>query len=364
MALLLDVRREGATMGGMANELDAPQPAEGGRPPRLLDQVRWAIRLRRYSRRTEDAYVNWIRRFILYHGKRHPAEMSDVEVTAFLSHLAVCRRVSASTQNQAMSAILFLYRVVLKQELPWMSGIARAKRPVRLPVVLTRAEVKQVFALLGATTRLPAMLLYGSGLRLMECLRLRIKDVDLDLDGRRIIVRGGKGQKDRVTILPAIAVEPLRRQIEAVRRQHARDLKRDAGWVELPDAIERKSPAAGRELAWQWLFPARRQYIAEENGQRRRHHLHQSVLQRAVRDAVRRAGITKPASCHTFRHSFATHLLEDRCDIRMLQKLLGHKNVSTTMLYTHVMADRLKEVQSPADRLFGPDPSSTAGPGA
>ncbi len=333
----------------MSDTLDSGR-VEDPRPPRLLDQVRSAIRVRRYSRRTEVAYVSWIRRYILFHNKRHPAEMGDTEVTAFLSDLALRGRVSASTQNQALSALLFLYREVLKQELPWLGRIVRAKRPVKLPVVLTRQEVKQVLTLLDGVPRLMATLLYGSGLRLMECAQLRIKDVDLV--AKQIIVRGGKGQKDRVTILPAVAVEPLAAQIEAVRAQHARDLGRGAGWVELPDAIARKSPAAGRELPWQWLFPATRFYVARENGQRRRHHLHESVLQRAVRDAVRRAGITKPASCHSLRHSFATHLLEDGCDIRMLQKLLGHKSVATTMIYTHVRADRLSSVQSPADRLL------------
>ncbi len=324
---------------------------EDPRPPRLLDQVRSAIRVRRYSRRTEAAYVSWIRRFILFHGKRHPAEMSDTEVTAFLTDLALRGRVSASTQNQALSALLFLYRVVIKQELPWMSQIVRAKRPARLPVVLTRDEVKKVLSLLDGAPRLMALLLYGSGLRLMECLRLRVKDIDLE--SRQIIVRSGKGQKDRVTMIPAVAVGPLAAQLAAVRGLHDKDLGRGAGWVELPDAIARKSPAAGRELGWQWCFPATRIYVAREDGQRRRHHVHESVLQRTVRDAIHRAGITKPASCHSLRHAFATHLLEDGVDIRTLQKLLGHKNVATTMIYTHVMADRLATIQSPADRIFG-----------
>jgi integron integrase len=272
----------------------------GARPPKLLDQVRGAIRLRRYSRRTEAAYVGWIKRFILFHGKRHPAGMAETEVTAFLTNLAQKERVSASTQNQALSAMLFLYRQVLKQDLPWMNQIVRAKRPIRLPVVLARDEVKQVLSLLTGTPRLMAMLLYGSGLRLMECARLRVKDVDFDR--RQIIVRAGKGQKDRVTVLPAVVVTELAAQLEAVRKQHLEDMRRGAGWVELPEALARKYPAAGREWGWQWCFPATRIHVARENGQRRRHHLHESVLQRAVKDAVRRAGISKPASSHSFRH--------------------------------------------------------------
>jgi integron integrase len=331
-----------------SHDSDVP---EEPRPPKLLDQVRSAIRVRHYSPRTEAAYVNWILRFIGFHGMRHPAEMGDTEVTAFLSDLAERGHVSASTQNQALSALLFLYRIVMKRELPWMSQIVRAKRPARLPVVLTRDEVKRVIPLLDGTPRLMALLLYGSGLRLMECLRLRVKDIDLE--ARQIIVRGGKGQKDRVTMIPAVAIEPLAAQLAAVREQHAKDLARGAGWVQLPDAIARKSPEAGRELGWQWCFPATRTYVARENGQRRRHHLHESALQRAVKDAVHRAGINKPASCHSLRHSFATHMLEDGVDIRTLQKLLGHQNVSTTMIYTHVMADRLATIQSPADRIFG-----------
>jgi integron integrase len=285
-------------------------------PPklRLLDRVREAIRARHYSRRTEKTYVAWIRRYILFHGKRHPAEMGATEITQFLSALAVKEKVAASTQNQALSALLFLYRGVLEQNLPWLDDIVRAKRPERLPVVLTREEVRAVLDRLHGVPRLMGLLLYGAGLRLLECARLRVKDVDVP--SNQIVVRSGKGQKDRVTMLPAAVKAGLARHLEDVRRQHQLDVERGAGWVELPDALRRKYPNAGREWAWQWVFPATRIYADRVTGERRRHHLHESVLQRAVKDVVRRAGIAKPASCHTFRHSFATHLLEDRHDIR------------------------------------------------
>ncbi len=321
----------------------------GSRPPKLLDRLREALRLRHYSRRTEEAYVLWARRFIRHHGRRHPRELGPEAVEAFLTHLATERRVSASTQNQALAALLFLYREILEIELPWMSGVVRAKPRGRLPVVLTREEVRRVVERLDGTPKLIALLLYGSGLRLLEACRLRIKDVDF---GRNeIVVRAGKGDRDRRTMLPSAARGLLVPHLEGVRAQHERDLSRGAGWVELPFALERKYPNAGREWPWQWIFPATRTYVEPESGRTRRHHFHESAVQRAVRDAVRCAGITKPASCHTFRHSFATHLLEDGYDIRTIQELLGHRDVATTMIYTHVLGRGGKGVRSPADGL-------------
>jgi len=326
---------------------EPPPPTH--RPPRLLDRVRDAVRARHYSRRTEKAYVAWIRRYILFHGKRHPSEMGAPELTRYLSALAVEGNVAASTQNQALSALLFLYREVLEQEVPWLDDVVRARRPARLPVVLTRDEVRAVLRQLRGTPRLMAILLYGSGLRLLECARLRVQDIDF---GRhQIIVRAGKGDKDRITTLPTIISAELARHLEAVKNQHDLDLRHGAGWVELPWALARKYPNAGREWAWQWVFPATRFYLDRATGQRRRHHLHESVVQRAVKDAVRHAGIPKRATCHTLRHSFATHLLEDDRDIRTVQELLGHRDVSTTMIYTHVLNRGPAGVRSPADRM-------------
>jgi integron integrase len=321
--------------------------------PRLLDRVRAALRARHYSRRTEEAYVAWIKRYIFFfHAKRHPAEMGASEVTRFLSSLAVDGRVAASTQNQALSALLFLYRDVLEADLPWLDGIVRAKRPERLPVVLTRDEVRAVLQQLEGVPRLMACLLYGAGLRVLKCCRLRVQDVDFATN--QIVVRAGKGDKDRVTMLPAVAKADLAQHLETVRAQHQEDLAVGAGWVELPTALLRKYPHAGREWAWQWVFPATRIYRDRVTGQRRRHHLHETVLQRAVKDAVRRAGLAKRASPHTLRHSFATHLLEDGHDIRTVQELLGHRDVSTTMIYTHVLNRGPAAVRSPADRMFTP----------
>ena len=291
----------------------------------------------------------WIRRYIVFHGKRHPAEMGAVEVTQFLSSRAQQDHVAASTQNQALSALLFLYRQVLQVEMPWLDNVVRVKRSERLPVVLTREEVRAVIRELQGPPRLMAILLYGAGLRLLECARLRVKDVDFATN--QIIVRAGKGDRDRVTMLPAVVKPDLVRHVEMVRRQHEADLRHGAGWVELPWALARKYPNAGREWAWQWVFPATRIYVDRETGQRRRHHLHESVLLRAVKEAVRRAGIAKRATCHTFRHSFATHLLEDNHDIRTVQELLGHRDVSTTMIYTHVLNRGPGGVRSPADRM-------------
>jgi len=278
-----------------------------------------------------------------------PWRWAAPDLTRYLSSLAVEGNVAASTQNQALSALLFLYREVLEQEVPWLDDVVRARRPVRLPVVLTRDEVRAVLRQLRGTPRLMAILLYGSGLRLLECARLRVKDVDFGRN--QIIVRAGKGDKDRTTTLPTIISVELARHLDVVKKQHDLDLRQGAGWVELPWALARKYPNAGREWAWQWVFPATRFYVDRVTGQRRRHHLHESVVQRAVKDAVRLAGIPKRATCHTLRHSFATHLLEDDRDIRTVQELLGHRDVSTTMIYTHVLNRGPAGVRSPADRM-------------
>jgi integron integrase len=317
--------------------------------PRLLDQVRQAIRTRHYSIKTEEAYVGWIKRFIFFYNKRHPAEMGEAEISHFLSSLANDSHVSASTQNQALNALLFLYHEVLGKKIGLVEGVVRAKRPRRLPVVLTREEVKAVLGSLNGTPWLMTMLLYGGGLRLMECCRLRVKDIDFPRN--QITVRAGKGDKDRYTMLPATVKEPLWKRLEAVKRQHDEDLKKGLGRVVLPNALERKYPNAGKEWAWQWVFPAPKHYTDRITGERRRHHLHESVLQRAVKEAVVKAGLSKPAGCHTFRHSFATHLLEDGYDIRTVQELLGHSDVSTTMIYTHVLNRGGKGVRSPADGI-------------
>jgi integron integrase len=307
------------------------------------------LRTRHYSPRTVDAYATWVRRFVVFAGRRHPRELGPDDVRRFLSALAVEGGVSASTQNQALAALAFLYRDVLGTPLGAVEGVLRAKRPVRVPAVLSREEVRAVLAGLAGAPKLVALLQYGSGLRLLESLQLRVKDVDL---GRgELVVRAGKGNKDRVTVLPAIAAEPLTAHLLHVRRQHERDLARGLGRVALPEALERKAPALGRDWAWQWIFPAAQHYTDAATGERRRHHLHETAVQRAVRLAVLRAGIGRRATCHTFRHSFATHLLEDGYDIRTVQELLGHKDVSTTMIYTHVLNRGGRGVRSPADRL-------------
>jgi integron integrase len=314
-----------------------------------MDRVRAQIRQRHLSRRTEKSYLAWVRRFILFHGKRHPGEMGAPEVEGFLSWLATDRCVAASTQNQALAALVFLYRHVLDADLPWLDGLVRARRPTYLPAVLTRDEVRSVLEHMSGVPQLIASLLYGSGMRLLECCCLRVKDVDFGT--HQILVRSPKGNRDRAVPLPSSIESHVRRHLEIAFRQHEEDLRNGAGWVVLPNAFGRKSSNAAREWAWQWVFPATRIYVDPTSRERRRHHLHESVIQRAVRDAVRRTGIAKRATCHTFRHSFATHLLEDGCDIRTVQTLLGHKDVTTTMIYTHVLNRGPQRIRSPLDRL-------------
>lgn len=329
--------------------MPSPLPPDAApQSPRLLDRVRSAIRARHYSPRTETAYVAWIRRFILFHGKRHPETMGSDDVNAFLTDLATGHHVSASTQNQALSALLFLYEAVLGRPLGELGDVVRARRPTRLPVVLTRAEVSAVLGELSGTAGLMASLIYGAGLRLLECCQLRVKDIDLVRS--EVLVRGGKGGRDRVTMLPSSLRAPLTQHLAAVKTQHQADLALGAGAVALPDSLVRKYPRAPWEWPWQWAFPATRHYVERLTGQRRRHHLHETVLQRAFKDAVRRAGIGKPATIHSLRHSFATHLLEAGYDIRTIQELLGHRDVATTMIYTHVLNRGGLGVKSPLDR--------------
>ncbi len=310
-----------------------------------------AMRLRHFSPRTERAYLGWMRRYYEFHGRRDPVRLGAEHVTAFLNALATRSRVASSTQNQALAALLFLYREVLGIHLPWLDDLVHAKTPVRLPVVLSRDEVRAVLARMNGEPRLMATLLYGCGLRLLECCRLRVKDIDFGRN--QITVRRGKGEKDRATMLPLSTKAELSVHLERVRAQRERDLEIGAGWVELPDALANKLPSAGREWPWQWVFPATRHYVERETGQKRRHHLHETVLQHAVRRAVLASGTPKRATCHTFRHLFATHLLEDGSDIRTVQELLGHKDVATTMIYTHVLSRGPAGVKSPADRLLG-----------
>jgi integron integrase len=305
--------------------------------------------LRHYSLRTETVYVDWIRRYILFHGKRHPSEMGVREIELFLSHLAVERNVSASTQNQARAALLFLYKEVLDQALPWVGDIIQAKHARRLPVVLTVAEVRRLLDRVEGTSQLVARLLYGTGMRLMEGLRLRVKDVDFDR--REIIVREGKGGKDRVTMLADSLVEPLRAQFERVRALHQRDLAEGFGDVHLPDAYALKSPHAARDWGWQWVFPSPVRSVDPRSGKVQRHHLAPESIQRAIREAARAMGSSKQVSPHALRHSFATHLLQAGYDIRTVQELLGHKDVETTMIYTHVLNRGGRGVASPLDQI-------------
>jgi integron integrase len=315
-----------------------------------LEQVRNRLRLKHYSLRTEKAYLWWIRRYILATGKRHPKELGGVEVEWFLSQLATRDRVSPSTQTQALSALLFLYKEVLAIELPWMDSVVRAKPQQHIPTVLTQAEVASVLRELSGREWLQASLLYGTGMRLMECLRLRIKDVDFERN--EIVIRDAKGAKDRRTVLPQRLRDALLRQREEAVATHARDLEQGYGEVSMPHALARKYPGASRDAAWQFLFPASRRHADPYDGRYKRWHIDEKVLQRAMKYALRRAGITKPASCHTMRHSFATHLLESGYDIRTVQELLGHRDVTTTQIYTHVLNRGGLGVLSPLDRVL------------
>lgn len=317
------------------------------RPLTLIGQYRRVIRLRHYSRRTEAAYVSWVRRFVRFHGLQHPRALTPKDVRSFLSHLSIKGAVSASTQNQALAALLFLYRDVLRMPLPWLDGIERAKRPHRLPSVLTREEAWRVIEGLSGRSRLLAILMYGSGLRLGEAVGLRVKDVDLA--ARSLMVRSGKGDKDRVTVLPERLCEPLTDQLNAARRWWQQDLADPRFGVALPDAMARKVPNAARQFAWYWVFPAARPFHDEGSDRISRHHVHPTGVQRAVGLAARATGIQKRVTCHTFRHSFATHLLEAGYDIRTIQELMGHSDVSTTMIYTHVLNRGGRGVRSPAD---------------
>jgi len=323
-------------------------PAEPPREPNLVARFREAIRVRHYSLRTERAYLHWIRKFIVYHGKRHPGELGAREVTAFLSHLANDLDVAAATQAQALAALLFLYEAVLGMELPWLDDIVRAKRPRRLPTVLERGEVRALLEAMTGAHGLMARLMYGTGMRIGECVALRVKD--LDLPRREVVVRDGKGGKDRVTMLPEVLLAPLRLQLVAARGAYDHDRRREQPGVALPYALERKYPNAGKAWGWFWVFPQDRLARDPRSGIVRRHHAYDQTLARAIGLAARKSGIVKPVSSHTLRHSFATHLLHDGYDIRTVQELLGHKDVSTTMIYTHVLNRGGRGVVSPLDR--------------
>lgn len=327
----------------MAQEETPPQP------PRLLQQVREKIRYKHYSIRTESAYTEWIKRFIFFHGRRHPRDMGAAEIEQFLTHLAVAGKVSASTQNQAKSALLFLYKEVLGIQLPWLDNIEGAKTPKRLPVVLTQEEVLSILLEMEGTQQLIGRLLYGTGMRILECLRLRVKDIDFARG--EILIRDGKGFKDRITMLPRALQAPLQQHLRAMRAAHEKDLAEGFGTVEMPYALSRKYPGRDREWGWQYVFPAAGRSVDPRSGAVRRHHLMEQSIQRAMRRAVLAAGIAKPATPHTLRHSFATHLLEGGYDIRTVQELLGHSDVATTMIYTHVLNRGGRGVRSPLDGL-------------
>lgn len=316
--------------------------------PKLLDQVREVIRLKHFSIRTEETYIHWIKRFIIFHKKRHPLEMGEQEIREFLSNLATQLNVARATQNLALQSILFLYREVLHREITHIDNIERAKKEAKVPIVFTRDEVTQILSNMKSTPYLMASLLYGAGLRLMECIRLRVKDIDFN--SNYILIREGKGEKDRVTILPEKLKEPLQRHLAKVKLLHEEDLAAGYGEVYLPYALERKYPNANKEWCWQYVFPSIRLSVDSRSGKERRHHICEKVLQQSVKEAIKKAGIAKNGSCHTFRHSFATHLLANGYDIRTIQQLLGHNDVSTTMIYTHVINLGGHGVWSPLDR--------------
>ena len=328
-------------------------------PDTLINRVRETIRYKHYSIRTERAYVEWVRRFVRFHAMRHPREMGAPELRAFLGHLASALKVSAGTHDQALSALLFLYKEVLGVELPWLAELERPKKPKRLPVVLGHGEVERLLSVLEGTHALMGKMLYGTGMRLMECVRLRVKDVDFERG--EILVRDGKGGKDRVTMLPASLVPPLRAHLLRVRQLWEHDREAGQPGVHMPEALVRKYPSAPCEWGWFWVFPARGLSVDPRSGIERRHHTHEQALQRAIKQALGDAGIAKPATTHTLRHSFATHLLQSGYDIRTVQELLGHSDVSTTMIYTHVLNRGGRGVVSPVDRLSGDDGSVAAG---
>lgn len=328
------------------HRMDTPVSSDQ-KSPKLLDRLRDKIRLHHYSIRTEQAYVEWVRRFIFFHNKRHPKDLGAAAVESFLTHLAVERRVAASTQNQARSALLFLYKEVLGIQLPWLNDVTPAKRPKRLPVVLTQGEARQLLNELNGSMWLISSLLYGTGMRLLEGLRLRVKDVELER--REIIVREGKGNKDRVTVLPETLLLPLREQMMRTKSLHDQDLADGLGEVYLPNALGVKYPNAGKSWGWQYIFPSPRRAIDPRSGEERRHHIVPETVQKAVKTAASRAGIHKPVTPHVLRHSFATHLLQAGYDIRTVQELLGHKDVNTTQIYTHVLNRGGRGVRSPLD---------------
>ncbi len=321
-------------------------PTSQARKPKLLDEVRIELRSRHYSRRTEEAYINWIKRFILFNSKRHPKEMGAEEIKNFINNLAVNHCVSSSTQNQALQGILFLYKNILKKDVGWIKEIKKAARVKHLPVVFSKGEVVKIFEYLNGVPKIIVSLLYGGGLRLSEALHLRIKDIDFEY--KQITVRDGKGEKDRYTILPVSIIPVLKKQLNEVYKQHKKDLAAGKGETILPYALKKKYPNAGKEFGWQFAFPADKFIKEKESGIIFRFHIHESTIQRAVKEAIKRAGIIKPGSPHTFRHSFATHLLENGYDIRTIQELLGHKSVKTTMIYTHVL-NRGLGIISPLD---------------
>ena len=324
----------------------APEPAP---KPKLLDRLCEALRVRHYSRRTEQTYCHWVKRFIFFHDKRHPQEMAEPEINAYLTHLAVKERGSASTQNQALSALLFLYRYVLGREIGDLGKVIRARKPQHIPVVMTREEVKAVLANLVGDKWLMASLMYGAGLRLLECLRLRVQDIDFARN--EILIRDGKGAKDRITMLPETVKRRLQDHLKMVKALHERDLADGWGRVQMPTALDRKYPSAPKDWRWQWVFPQENRWLNPQTKEQGRHHVDESLVQKAVRAAVSRAGLTKRATCYTFRHSFATHLLEGGYDIRTVQELLGHNDVKTTMIYTHVLNRGPAGVRSPVDGL-------------